>query len=311
VCCQKTVHRTYSRLFSIDDILNFIGCLYLQRHNFDLAAANAIDGSVFVISGRTCAYRASVVRDPELWEEFGNEKFWGTVGNLPEDDNFLTRWLVNRAWKIRFVMGPSVTMEATIGTEGFARFSSQIGRWTRSTWRSNTTSLLVDKAVWCKQPWGVYAIYLTSWFNFAAPIDFGLMMLSWYTAKTAGSETVQPETAVKGMALLIMFSKLAKTYPHYQRNPRDAIFYIPVAIAFGYVHSLVKLYCLCTIRNTSWGPRPGMGLARKVDHPEKAPQREAPASGIPGVLAILIALSISVCLAILVGQQFNSVLAAK
>jgi hypothetical protein len=273
---QKRVTRQHTKFLSVSDIINFLGCLYLQRHNFDLAATNGVDGSVFVISGRTAAYRSRIVCDEKFLDDFVSETWWwGSVSRLPEDDNFLTRWLVNHNWKIRFITGPSATIETTIGFEGgWPRWNTQVLRWTRTTWRSNLTSLFAEtRVVWWSQPWGVYAIYLTSFFNFALLID---PMLIWLAHNTAVEFGKSGKIGTYPMIGVIFVSKVVKTLPHYRRNPEDIV-YLPLAIGFSYLHSLIKLYCLLTAHNTSWGTRPGLEAARAAA-PAPAPAVSFPAA---------------------------------
>lgn len=89
--------------FSISGFWNCIGALYLERHNFEIAASNHIDGGVFCVSGRTSAHRTAILQDPDFIDGFLNEyTFFGLVGPLnADDDNFVTRWMVNHGWKIR------------------------------------------------------------------------------------------------------------------------------------------------------------------------------------------------------------------
>ena len=52
----------------------------------------------------------------------------------------------------------------------------------------------------------------------------------------------------------ILGSKLVKPWPHFRRHPRDWR-YLPGYIAFGYLHSLLKLWALLTVWDGSWGSR--------------------------------------------------------
>jgi cellulose synthase/poly-beta-1,6-N-acetylglucosamine synthase-like glycosyltransferase len=257
VACEKRVARRYSGVFSAADLLAFFGCLYLERHNFDLAASNNMDGSVFVISGRTAAYRSSILCNDSFLSELLTETWlWGRVTRLPEDDNCLTRWLVNHGWSTRFIRGSQARIETTIGVVGgYKKFWNQLLRWTRTTWRSNSTSLFADRTVWRTAPWGVYCIFLTSFTNFALPTDAALLFLA---SKATGSGGVPfaPSTGLMLMALWVFASKLVKTWQFYLRNPRDIV-YIPFAIMFSYFHSIVKLWSLLTLTDTRWGSREG------------------------------------------------------
>jgi Glycosyltransferase like family 2 len=112
----KRVRRNWKGNF-VDDFFNFLGCLYLERHNFEILSTNAIDGGVFVVSGRTALYRTSVVQDPEFLMRFVNEHFFfGLCGPLnADDDNFITRWVVRKGYDVAIQSGPQATIETTLG----------------------------------------------------------------------------------------------------------------------------------------------------------------------------------------------------
>lgn len=149
---NKRVRRT-DQGFNIRSFWNMIGAIYLERHNFEIRATNAIDGGVFVISGRTSLHRTMILQDPEFLEGFTNEKFFfGLFGPLnPDDDNKITRFEVLKGWKIKIQYGPDAVIETTLGT--YPKFLSQCLRWVRTTWRSNSCSLFTDRIVWFRQPW--------------------------------------------------------------------------------------------------------------------------------------------------------------
>lgn len=226
---------------------NFLGCLYLERHNFELTATNYVDGGAFVVSGRTSIHRTSVIKDPEFLRGFQNEYcFFGWVGPInPDDDNFVTRWNVSHGYKVAFQNSEEATIETTLGE--YPKFLIQCFRWVRTTWRSNPCSLFTDRTVWRVQPWCVYAVYLTSLFNFALFVDTALIYLLC-TSKWGSTAHV---------VLLfswIVASKMAKIVPHFKRHPADLIFF-PGQVVFGYVHSLIKLWALITFWNVGWGTR--------------------------------------------------------
>lgn len=79
---SKRVRPTYPPgTFTWLSFWNLMGILYLERHNFDICATNALDGGVFVLSGRTAAYRTSIFTDPGLRDIFwGNMRGSGELG---------------------------------------------------------------------------------------------------------------------------------------------------------------------------------------------------------------------------------------
>ncbi|KAM5386449.1 hypothetical protein ACJZ2D_000412 [Fusarium nematophilum] len=131
VATKKRVRRTTPGQWSWASIVNFIACSYLQRHNWELRASNAIDGGVFVVSGRTAAYRTDFLQDADLLERYCNEKFFfglfgGGKGLGPDDDNFLTREAMKRNLRIRFQDTDDATIETALGE--WPKFSGQLVR---------------------------------------------------------------------------------------------------------------------------------------------------------------------------------------
>jgi hypothetical protein len=239
--------RRFNHGYSCKGFWNFVGCLYLERHNFEITATTCIDGGAFVISGRTSLHRTSIIKDTKFLDGFQNEIcFFGLLGPInPDDDNFVTRWNVTNGYKIAFQNCEDATIETTLGT--YPKFLSQCMRWARTTWRSNSCSLFTDRTVWTAQPWCVYAVFITSFFNFALFTDAALVYLL-YASKWASA------TNLALLALWMVASKLVKIVPHFKRHPGDLL-YLPGQILFGYYHSLIKLWALFTFWDITWGTR--------------------------------------------------------
>jgi hypothetical protein len=191
-------------------LFNVLGCLYLERHNFDILTTNRIDGGVFVVSGRTMLVRAKIMCDPRFQQEFVTERFFfGKFGPLnADDDNFITRWVVRKGWDIYTHCGSDCIVETDVGE--YPRFLSQCLRWVRTTWRSSTTSLFTDRTVWYRQPWCVYAVYLTSMVNFALFYDPAMIYTLWMSVLELEGGPVMMWKLVP----MIFASKFVKTYPY-------------------------------------------------------------------------------------------------
>ena len=240
--------------FSIASFSNFIACLYLERHNFEIAATNTIDGGVFVVSGRTSAYRSEILQSQAFRTAFVTEHIlFGLIGPLnADDDNFLTRWVVKHGYKIKIQCTEGACIETTLGE--YPKFHYQCIRWAQTTWRSNPRSLLLPQ-VWQTQPWCIYAVYITSFVNFALFYDSAMLYTLWSYLSTANEpHFLTPSTGVSLLCLWIFGTKLVKPWPHFRRYPRDLVF-LPGYILFGYAHSLVKLWALLTFWDISWGSR--------------------------------------------------------
>ncbi|KAL2133265.1 hypothetical protein VTI74DRAFT_2608 [Chaetomium olivicolor] len=232
-------------------IWNMLGATYLCRHNFEIRATNAVDGGVFVVSGRTCAIRTEILRHPEFLPGYTNERFFfGLFGPLnPDDDNYNTRFVVRHGWKIKIQYTEDSVMETTLGVEGplHTKFLGQCRRWARTTWRSNVCSLVTDRTVWSSQPYCVYAVYLTSLTNFALPTDSALLYLfvrsSLYSRNT-----------LAGLVCWIFFTKTVKVFDYFRRHPQDIVLF-PAYVAFAYFHSFIKLWTLLTFWDCTWSGR--------------------------------------------------------
>ncbi|KAL2074619.1 hypothetical protein VTL71DRAFT_8397 [Oculimacula yallundae] len=274
--------------FNFANFLNFIACNYLERHNFECTASVYIDQAVFVISGRTALYRTAILKHAKFEREYCRETWlFGLVGRTGfdvDDDNLLTRFTIGVAkYKVWFQNCPCCTLETTLGEP--SKFFKQMDRWIRTTWRSNSTSLFSDMTPWKTQPWSVYAIYMSSFVNFALFYDTALFTTLWYGLEHGPVSSfhefshpvpehlcqsalrysslvnaligVNRTTCMRILALILFISKMIKPLPHFWRNPYD-ILYIPFYILFGYYHSLIKLKALLTVWVVSWGSRPGV-----------------------------------------------------
>lgn len=145
VTCQR-LRRAENPTFS-QRVYGFLGALYLERRNFDCAATSHMDGGMACISGRTCAYRASILQDVNFTNGFTNEKWWfGQYQLNADDDNFITRWLVNHKHEVYMQYHPECEVKTTL--EDNPKFLKQCLRWARSNWRSNLTSLFAERNIW-------------------------------------------------------------------------------------------------------------------------------------------------------------------
>ena len=233
-------------------IWHMLGATYLCRHNFEIRASNAIDGGVFVVSGRTYAIRTSILRHPKYLPSYLHESFFfGIFGPLnPDDDNFNTRFVVKHGWKIKIQYTDEAEMHTNMSVERPtpSKFLGQCRRWARTTWRSNLCSLITDRTVWTSQPYCVYAVYLTSLTNFAAVTDPLLLYL--FTHSSAYTSRV----SLAGLVSWILFTKATKVSNYFRRNPQD-ISLFPAYLAFAYFHSFIKLWALLTFWDCTWSGR--------------------------------------------------------
>ncbi|KAL8710108.1 MAG: hypothetical protein Q9220_005191 [cf. Caloplaca sp. 1 TL-2023] len=233
-------------------IWGYLGALYLERRNFDCASCMFMDGGLPCLSGRTVAYRTSILKDPKFTYEFTHEDWLGQYQLNADDDNFITRWLVSHGKRISYQHHKQAEVLTTL--EDNPKFLRQCLRWARSNWRSNITSLFYEGHIWRLQPWSTYAVYLTTVSHWAILWDAFLLYL--YCSMAANWE---PDVRAAGLSILLawMFlSKFLKLLGHYIRYPVDFLL-LPVSILFGYFHGLIKGYAMISLNVTAWGSREG------------------------------------------------------
>jgi cellulose synthase/poly-beta-1,6-N-acetylglucosamine synthase-like glycosyltransferase len=228
-------------------IYGFLGALYLERRNFDCAATTHIDGGMPCLSGRTCAYRTSILQDVNFTDGFTNEKWWfGQYQLNADDDNFITRWMVNHGHEITMQYHPECEVKTTL--EDNPKFLKQCLRWARSNWRSNLTSIFAERVIWTRQPWSTYAVQITTLSPPAIAGDAALIYLLWLG--TAEWSHDQAATAMYSLIAWMTFSKFIKLITHFVRYPVD-LFLWPISILFGWFHGLIKYYALATLSEVS------------------------------------------------------------
>lgn len=261
-------------------ILNMVQCLYLERHNFEIRSSNAVDGGVFVVSGRTSLVRTSILQDPSFIHGYLNDYFlFGRVGPLAvDDDNFLTRWCIAHGWRVKIQYRPETLITTSLGSA--SKFTGGLKRWVRTTWRSNSTSL-ASLHVWLTQPWSVYAVYLSLFTNFALfydplllyafaqsglsgyhkdspnPIGYGMDGALDYGNAGDNDITSTSTSLVRSLLPLIFwifFFKMVKPFAFFWRHPQDVLI-LWAYILFTYFHSFVKLNGLLTFYNAKWEGR--------------------------------------------------------
>jgi cellulose synthase/poly-beta-1,6-N-acetylglucosamine synthase-like glycosyltransferase len=233
---------------------NTMGALYLVRHNFEIRATNAADGGVFCVSGRTSLIRTEIVMNARFTKAFLNEYIfsWGPL--MADDDNFITRWVINHGFDVKMQLLPEATMTTTLGTLPL-KFRNQCKRWSRTTFRQNPIALFVDRTVWWKWPLTCWTTLLPWMYNAALIWD----ALAVYMLTKTGMYRQSSCCTAMLLSLIwfIWLTKLVKIIPWFYRYPVDFLLYvvIPAYPMFVYCHSLLKIYTAFTFWDLSWSGR--------------------------------------------------------
>lgn len=244
---------------------NWIGSAYIERRNFEISATHNIDGGTSCMSGRTGAYRTEILNNGEFLHGFKNERWRDYVLNA-DDDNFVTRWLVSHQWKTWVQYERECELETTL--ENGMKFLYQCSRWARSNWRSNWTSLVIERHVWryvlsltsswlaaaflmlilshhSQQPWSTYALHFATFTSLAFVMDPFIIFALWKA--TANWDPTYRMVALWAHIIFVFgFTKTVKLWGLFRRNPSDIMF-LPLSIVFGWFHGLIKLYALFTL----------------------------------------------------------------
>ncbi|GJC78351.1 hypothetical protein ColLi_01189 [Colletotrichum liriopes] len=246
---------TYKRVRRTTPV-NLIGCFYLLRHNWELRASNAIDGGVFVVSGRTAVYRSKFLKSSGLMHRFCNERFFfglfgGKQGLGPDDDNFLTREAYRYGWNVKFQQTEECRIETSLGDESVTKFRGQLVRWARTTFRSNPCMLMrISHVSSWRMPFTYFAVYGAALFNFALLWDAALIASLSYSTWSDGLFSMN----VGKLVLWILWSKTIKLWSHILHYPSDTPLLI-FQVLFAYAHSVIKLWALLTFYDCSWSGR--------------------------------------------------------
>lgn len=119
----------------------------LCQRNFSIASTQFLDGSVTCLSGRTAAYRASILKDEAFVRQFTHDIWRGQQLLDSGDDTFITRWLYSHGWRARIQMDPEAKIETPVAKD-WQKFGKQMLRWTRNSRRSYLRCLFGIRDIW-------------------------------------------------------------------------------------------------------------------------------------------------------------------
>lgn len=110
------------------------GALNLVRRNvLHSYVAFFNSGQVLNLSGRTVAYRTSILQNEEFFTAFLNDYWRGKYLLRTGDDSFITSWIVRRGWKTSFLNQPDAIITTTVNDD--FTYLKQVLRWSRDTAR--------------------------------------------------------------------------------------------------------------------------------------------------------------------------------
>jgi hypothetical protein len=173
-----------------------------------------------------------------------------------DDDNFITRWVINHGKSVKIQSSPEATITTVLGCVKTFKFWDQCHRWSRTTFRQNPIALFSDRTIWWKWPIGVWTVYFPWLYNFAAFWD----PMAVYTFWRSGLYRDSPHGNMRFfyLVLFIWSTKLIKTLPWFLEHPGDFFLFFfptPACPLFSYVHSGIKIWTAITCFSNEWSGR--------------------------------------------------------
>ncbi|KAI1330520.1 hypothetical protein F5Y16DRAFT_396486 [Xylariaceae sp. FL0255] len=231
------------------DFLNYLGCVYLDRHNVECAATYGMDRGYFVVSGRCLPMRRSFWTQDRI-NRYAAEQWQGKV-LAADDDAWIGREAAANGFEVAFQFHEDYLLQTNVGNEGWGKFSGQLLRWAKTWFRTGTR---MEADVWKQKPWTAYACHVSGLFNFARPLDFLLFWNLWHANQSLFNQ--------RGYFVVFwLCTKVFEAHRHHFRYPRDMM-YISLNIIFGWCHSFVKAFAWYDVDNVEWTGR-SLGPAKK------------------------------------------------
>ena len=223
----------------------------LDIRYIDFIPGMSVDGVVNCLSGRTAAYRRSLLL-PVL-DELTSETFLGKtcVGG---DDVRLTHLMLVRGYKTVY---QSTARAQTVYSGGFGNFVRRKIRWSRNSYRANLRAFW-QGWIW-RKPW---ILPVSIFHATVTPYTFALGALATlYLALThPGTQTTIFGVAFNFPLLWVILSisgRSIKGLSHLRQVPGDLSLLVIVTFLMLFVMFPVKIFSLFTMNSQGWvGTRP-------------------------------------------------------
>jgi N-acetylglucosaminyltransferase len=203
---------------------------------YDYVPAMGRKGGVVCVSGRTAAYRRSVILPvlPNLENEF----FLGRRC-IAGDDGRLTWLVLASGYK---TVHQSSARALSMFPDSFRAFCKQRVRWSRNSYRCYLTAL------WKGWLWHVpFVSKITVLQILLTPITMGLtlgyLFFSRLTLTTQGFVLV---------AAWLVIGRGIRGYSHLRRHPTEVVLVPLVALVVILIALPIKLYAFCTMNKQGW-----------------------------------------------------------
>jgi len=207
-----------------------------ERYEVEMPFLDVGGLSTTCISGRTAAYRTEAIIDH--LDKLEHEYFLG-MRCVSGDDKCLTRIVQHTGWLVKYQDNALVWTHAA---PGILTYLKQRLRWTRNTWRSDLTALIVERDWVYKNKY--LALHVLD--RFIQPFTLLLGPIFFVLALVTGFYL-----AAALFLLWIFTTRILKLSTHIGRHPRT-LFIVPHYIVLTYAIALLKVFALFTLWKQGW-----------------------------------------------------------
>lgn len=225
------------------DVFEIVSDMRLSARYVEIRATTYMDRCCSCISGRTMAFRTSIIQNDEFYNFFLNEKFFG-MQLQSGDDKALTRFLISKDYKEYHQLDNSCKLTTTF--ESGIRFIQQNIRWSRNTFRSDFSALFIERHIWRR-------------FKFTALVLFDKMFIPFFMMYGV---LLVPILALEGrnpiiLLLWVVWLLVSRTIKlsYYLTEKPWRILSMPSFIIWQYIAAGIKIYAMVTCYNRTWGTR--------------------------------------------------------
>lgn len=141
-----THHRTIPVGPTQESVWHFLASRRLARRNTHCMATSYLESAMTCLSGRTAAYRATILRNKLFLKRFTHDFWLGRYLLDSGDDTFITRWLLCNNWSITMQTDPEAEIAST--SLPSARFLLKTIRWSRNSRRSFLRCVFTMPQLW-------------------------------------------------------------------------------------------------------------------------------------------------------------------
>jgi len=218
----------------------------LDLRYIDFVPGMSVDGVVNCLSGRTAAYRRSLLL-PILLELTG-ETFLGKIC-VGGDDLRLTHLLLSRGYKTVY---QSTAQARTVYSGRLSNFVRRKIRWSRNSYRGNL------RAFWQGWIWRKSWILPVSMFHATITpytLAIGALATVYFALTSPGAETTLFGVAFNFPLLWLVVSIGGRTFKglsHLRRVPRDVSLAIIMTFLMLFIMVPVKIFSLATMNRQGW-----------------------------------------------------------